>query len=238
MAEPVLLFGSARTGSSFVVGTLRNHPEVLAHGEPFQTENLEWHFDPRVLPLVDFSFRERSPYQFIRWLYRHSLGNRFVVLKILFGQNDETLWRLVRDLDIHAIYLRRPNRLAHFVSYELAYQTNVWNANSGERVDQAARVHFDPEKFRKFVNWQNRCEDSVEKIIHESGRTYFACDYDPAQLTATARNVASWLGIDQSVMVESSLIRLRASPIVERFSNPEAVMGALATMNKLEWAEE
>jgi LPS sulfotransferase NodH len=238
MSEAVLIFGAARTGSSFVVNTLRGHSDLLVHGEPFQTEHLEWHVHPLVLPMVDLSFRERSPYQFIRWIYRQSFGRRYVILKILFGQKDEILWRLLRETDIRAVFLRRSNRLAHFASICLAYQTNVWNANLGEAVDQNAQIHFDPAEFTKFLKWQNNCERAVENIVGETGRTLFECNYHPSRMGANVWNILKWLGIDKSGIVESSLVRMRDNRIMDRFSNPGTVENVLSQMDRLDWMDE
>lgn len=238
MSEPVLIFGAARTGSSYIVTTLRSHPAVLAHGEPFQTENLHWHFDPTILPRADFALRERAPYQFIRWIYSQALGRQYVVLKILFGQNDETLLRLLGELDVRVIYLRRPNRLAHFASLCLAYRTNLWNRHVGEDAPPEERVWFDLPEFEKFTGWMDRCEGKVQRVFSETGQKCFECNYDPAYLPATARRAAEWLGLDQPGLKDSTLTRLRDSCVMDKFSNPEAVLSAVSELGREDWLNE
>lgn len=238
MPVPVLFFGCARTGSSFILNTLRSDPSVLAHGEPFQTENLGWHFDPLVLPLLDLSERDKDPYEFVRWLFRNSFGRQYVMLKILLGQNDTALRRLLEDNDIRKVYLRRPNRLAHHASFCLAYKTNVWNAHRGENFDHEAKTVFDPEEFRRFATWQDNWDQGVEKIFKKRGTHGFICDYEPARLGEIARNVAAWLGMDTSKITDWTLVRMYDNRVIDRFSNPDAVLSTLREMGKLAWIEE
>ncbi len=238
MIEKVLVFGSARTGSSFLIDCLRGHPQVLAHGEPFQTEHLEWHFHPLLLPHVDLRLRERSPYKFIKWVYCQSFNRPFIVLKIMFGQNDEILWRLLGEFDIRPIYLRRQNRLAHFASLCLAHHTNVWNAHGIKEEDRMAQIRFVPEDFERFLRVQTALEARVDRVASETGRRFMECEYDPYGLGATAGKIAEWLGIEQSAPVSSALIRLRDNRVIDRFLNPDVVMDVLSQMNRLHWVDE
>jgi hypothetical protein len=101
-----------------------------------------------------------------------------------------------------------------------------------------AQIRFEPEDFERFLKVQEHLEAQVDRISHETGRKFKECYYDPRGLPVTARDIAEWLGIEQSGPIASGLIRLRDNRVIDRFSNPDVVMDVLSQMNTPDWADE
>jgi hypothetical protein len=237
MHTKFVIVGSARTGSSYITDSLLAHDDVLMHGEPFQKHNLDWHIREVVRSQIDLSSRECDPIGFFDQLMRLSAGRAFVGAKILYGQCDEALYAACRNPDYKKIFIFRPNLLANYSSFLLAQKTNVWNFQ-WELDRGKVTVPFEPEEFRKFVNWQRGQEFKLEKIRESDSDGWLTVSYSPDKMDERVDEVIAFLGLDPKRMTRSEFKRLNTHVTLDRFDNPEVVEATLQELGHPEWREE
>lgn len=237
MTTKLLILGAARSGSSFLKEVIDSHPDVLMHGEPFQTANIEWHIHPLALPEVDLSRRSTDPVGFIDDLFARDHGHTVVGMKILFGQNDGAMRVFADRRDVKKIFLRRANLLAQFSSFALATRTNVWNARHGAAVADR-RIPFDGGWFRKFLAWERERSLALEASAQADPGNWTTIWYDAANPMTMAAAAARFLGFDDGAFAPSTFKRLHPGAILNRFEKPAEVEAALDEIGRPEWRTE
>lgn len=239
MHTKFVIVGLARTGSSFVTNSLYGHKDILMHGEPFQTENLDWHIRAEVLPEIDLTQRDTAPIEFINHFYELNHGYAYVGAKILYGQNDVALEAVCRNPSFMKIFIRRANLLANYSSFLLAEKTNVWNAHEDEFIDRkSAKVVFDPDGFREFLHWEEGRANDLLRIAEADSGQWLMIFYSSHNMKDQVNKVRDFLGVDRTDSIYSSLKRFNTNIILDRFENPQDVEATLAAIGHPEWRAE
>lgn len=236
MTTKLILVGSARTGSSYLTESLKSHPQILMHGEPFQTEHLEWHIHEELLSYIDLEFRERDPIGFIDDLFQHNLGRNIVGMKILYGQNDKALFTFSYRRDVKKIFIRRANILASYSSFALAKSTNLWNARHLNQ--HKAKLHFDTQAFNGYLTWQESRMQKLMEISAADPENWLYVWYSSSNPITMVESALDFLNLDNCDITPSSLKRLYSQNILDRFENPDAVEVALEEIGHPEWKTE
>jgi LPS sulfotransferase NodH len=236
-ARRFVIVGSARTGTSFIADSLLRHEDVLMHGEPFQSENLDWHIREEVRDQLDLGLRQSDPRAFVDRIFELNAGRAAIGCKILNGQNDVALDHACARTDIVKIFMRRENALAAFSSFIMARETNVWNLQWPVE-GPGTKVRFVPEAFWDFMVWQTRRDVLLLRAMAAQPGLWLEVTYHPKDMLSRLEVVLSFLRLDPARLQHSDYVRLNTSVIVDRFSNPEDVESMLRDIGHLDWREE
>jgi hypothetical protein len=232
-----VIVGSARTGTSFIADSLLRHEDVLMHGEPFQSDNLDWHIREEVRDEIDLSLRDSDPIAFIDSVFARSADRAIVGCKILNGQNDTAQAHVLDRPDVAKIYTRRPNALAAFSSFLMARETNVWNLQWPIDLT-GTKVKFVREAFWDFLVWQTNRDFNLGRAMSRDPANWLLVTYDSQDMKSRLDDVLGFLRLDPSRMIISDYVRLNTSVILDRFSNPDEVEAMLGDIGHPEWREE
>jgi LPS sulfotransferase NodH len=217
--------------------SIRNHPDVVVHGEIFNPENIEWHIDKEILPQFDFALRESNPIEFMKTVFQLKVNRRGVGFKLLFGQNDDALDWVLRQSDIRKVFMHRPNILAQFASGKLAERTGLWNHRE-ETGDASDKVPFDSEEFIEYCSWLEPKVAGTKEILRENSQEFIEVPYQPRRINEDVSRVMTWLGLSTMETPLSDLKRLYSNDIVDRFENADVVLETLNRLGRIEWCVE
>ena len=157
-ATPFVILTAPRTGSSWLVDSLNNHPQVAAHGELFVPEarELESAYGSHDLPYFDTYARNggrprsklgllRKRVAYLNELYGRSevdcVGFKLSYKQATLNPGVLTYLSLRRARVVHLI---RSNILASVVSWETAQARQFFHARKGDAVEPVS-IELDPE---------------------------------------------------------------------------------------------
>jgi hypothetical protein len=232
--HPFVIVSLQRSGTTFLRHALSNHPDIICHGEIFMHGLVGGVLDPvPYLKLPKVAARDADPVGFLdTFLSFHEKGH--VGFKLMLNQNQQVLEEIVRR-KWPLIVVWRENLLARFSSLLLTRATGQSHARVGREVVRA-QVDFDPRDFKRF---RNREVSSWAKLIdlEDFADSAILVEYCDLVASGGLRRVFEHLGIEP-VEVKSRLQKQNSSAIVERFTNPDAVLADLESIGHPEWARE
>jgi hypothetical protein len=236
------IIGLKRTGSSYLVNLLGNHPEIHCCGEIFNRDgvNLRW---PKALggrragrEIEDEleKLRARDPKAFLARVFALDFGKKALGFKIFRNHDRPMLGRIIADRDIAKIVHRRENGLARYASALAKQQTRDPGRNP-----QKPLVAFDAENFAAFHREHAVFFDETERGIAAGGQKYHVSRFeeinDPARLTA----MLEFLGVAPELPpLQGPPPNRGSSDVLSRFSNPEAAEAYLRDHGVMHWARE
>jgi hypothetical protein len=123
------------------------------------------------------------------------------------------------------VHVVRSNQLAEFADI-LASQAGA-----------PAKLHFEPERFGRFIEMKQRYLDSVRKrLMARPGDTV---EVDGSRLNALT--MAELLGFltdnPDTTSIAGQAVPVQPQRVIERFDNPEAVIPCLRTLGCMSWAD-
>jgi hypothetical protein len=108
---------------------------------------------------------------------------------------------------------------------------------AAQRGSQADRLHFEPERFGRFIEMKQRYLERVrQRLVQRNGDTV---EVDGSRLNS--RTIAELLAFltdapdPQAIVAEPAASS--GTRVIERFDNPEAVLPCLRAIDRLNWAE-
>lgn len=240
------LLATERTGSNFVRELLRLIPRVACHGELFNRtppQKLVSLFDPRhrtfdfVSAIAD---RDRSPLAVLSQIERLTLETADMCgFKLMLQHQPAVLDHVLSSADYGLVVFWRRNKLAQYSSFEIAMTTDVW-MNRGQPGHLEARVRFDERAFTNFVARQATRYDAVRGRLEATRRSYFDLEYTAITNEGTIEALLTFIGIQpdrpvRELLDRNPVVRQNTPNILDRFSNPEVVIGAMQKMGHEDW---
>ena len=135
----------------------------------------------------------------------------------------------IGEPSLRIVHLVRSNLLAEFAD-TVAGQT-------GAHVAAATTLHFEAERFLRFVGMKQRYHDSLrQRLVQRDGDTV---EIDSSRLNAATLDALLGFLTDQAAP-ESAAAGLPAppsSPVLNRFDNPAAVLHCLDALGQSGWAD-
>jgi LPS sulfotransferase NodH len=136
-----MLLGRSRTGSNFVRGLLNSHPQVVAFGEIFRSdETIEWGLDGYPTGRKALKLLQTDPPEFLEELVfgKYPRETAAVGFKIFYyhAQKDglNAIWpHLQAQTGIRVLHIKRRNVLRTHLSRERAALTDRWANVDGVR---------------------------------------------------------------------------------------------------------
>ena len=203
---PFIITGPARTGSTLLNVSLRQHPAVAMHGEVFgDGQKLHvYGLDNRVaapLEQVLLDWRDRDGASFLRDVLLRGDGHDAVGLKFKYEELSNPRWEAVRtaiaeDSNVHIVRLRRENLFKRFVSQHKAVSvTGVFNIQGNKSLPEDPDVRIDPKEAEADFAQVRRWEATFEEEFRNHpvlDLTYETIAADPL---ASLHRVQEFLGL-------------------------------------------
>lgn len=214
--QKFIVFAHQRSGSSMVVGTLRNNPKILSFGEIFNKSRITYNvggYDNNSLKMQ--YLREKYPITFLNRNIFSSYNNdiQAVGFKLfprhLDNNKFSSVWDWIsKNKDVKIIFLTRKNLLATYTSLLIAKKTGKFSIrHESERTEE--QVEIDIEECLAYFNERERyhlqaldrlknnllLEISYEEMILDLGEAFkkiqqfLAIDYFPIKPNTLKKEV-------------------------------------------------
>ena len=135
----------------------------------------------------------------------------------------------IGEPSLRIVHLVRSNLLAEFA--------DTVAGPTGTGGDTAAKLHFEAERFVRFVGMKQRYHDSLrQRLVQRDGDTV---EVDSSRLNGATLDALLGFLTDQPA-TESAAASLPAppsSPVLDRFDNPAAVLHCLDALGQPGWAD-
>lgn len=160
-------------------------------------------------------------------LGRHLAGMRVRGFVLAPAHSPAALDWALADPGLRIVHVVRSNLLAEFADILAAQQPRA----------QAPPLHFEPERFGRFIEMKQRQQDSLrQRLVQRCADTV---EVDGSRLNAAT--VAELLGLlsddSDTARIVCDAAATSAQRVIERFDNPEAVLPCLRALGRLGWAE-
>lgn len=236
---PFVILSVARSGTSLLASTLRQHRDIYCHGEIFH-EKTNVHIQPELLERIDMRLRESDPLRFVQEVLAFSPGRRIVGFKMWRSQHRDVCDHILSDPTIKKIVLERENRLASFSSVKLARQTGTWNVPGEANPARLAKIRKEKVDFDKdeFLKYKRRTDHMFNLYRNKSrGSVAYISYLDLAK--GHFDEVLSFLGAE-IIDLKPQKRRLHSSDIVSRFRAEyhEAILKTLEEIDRVRWRNE
>ncbi len=143
-----VILAYARSGSNFLLFSLRDHPAVIARGEVFRFYGKRKQIDKTFCRYP--SFIEAAG---LKIFHDHPTKS-----------DEDGIWEILRSIpDLHVISLTRRNLLRTVVSNHIGRKTLQWTSRGGNSSLEERRVQVDPgeieETIRTIRNWEQNAHN-------------------------------------------------------------------------------
>lgn len=149
------LLSYARSGTTFAIDLLNQHPDVYAHLEIFAGENAEKRLRDEYKEKFGIQDVHADPLGFLKKVLSFTPGQKCVGFKMWPNQSQEAYDAVLQDPSIHKIVLQRTNYLASLSSSEMAKATGVSHIATDKKQEIFDRIErpvlrFDPERLKQY----------------------------------------------------------------------------------------
>ena len=241
-ARPVLLLGAAHSGTAALAAALNRCDSVALDGELLHPLALGGESGTLA------QARSKDPIWFVQMMMSRShdgQGRDLAALPVrgftlVPTQSPPVLDWAIAEPALRIVHWVRSNLLAEFADLLGDGQATAVKAHAG-----TGKLHFEPERFTRFVDMKQRYLASLrQRLVQHSGDTV---ELDASQLTpASVAELLAFLtdcptpaaGVAPTLAAAERCARpgLAARPVIERFTNPQAVTACLATLGRPGWA--
>lgn len=232
---PFIIVGMPRTGSSLLLTTLQQHPEILAFSElfhPVLQERSGPHAIRRNAAAIYFDPSTGSAMEFLEnWVWCQINNSYPAVGFKVFGDylkhpSTEGLFVKLKEniQDIRVIHIKRLNYLDVYVSKMIASKTGVWLKrcdlkSADQSKEQDVRITINPTDAEKFFLSMIEVDDFFSR--HFCGEKYLPIYYEQISdsLQNEANRIFDFLGVEaRSVTAQlKKQIKKPKQEIIENF---------------------
>lgn len=233
------LLSAPRTGSTMITRTLYNHPQAYFIGAIFSRKGWDG-AGPGQAPLSGDLGKEWDDLEY-RIENRDALMQRLYDLDIApcigfkhhLSNDRRIVESVLADKSIAKIVLTRPNMLATFSSNVIA------RAKTATPVSETPpnRLPFDADEFLLHIKRRNRMLDHWKPQIEAVRDRCLQITYSEARTDQGMARIVDFLGLEPAELKHITVKR-NSDRVVERFTDPDAVMAFLAQQGMEDWAEE
>ncbi len=172
MAVGLLYLDKRGLASNFLLGLLSSHSQVIAYGELFGFQDMDWGL-PKCNPSSKFktlgSLINKNPEIFLEKIIftKYLPPISAVGFKIFYSHGKEdsgkSLWHFLQNRqDIKIIHLKRKNLLKSFLSYKKALITNEWIVISQKEINSKPEEVTISLDYQECLGYFKRTETSIE----------------------------------------------------------------------------
>jgi hypothetical protein len=236
------IVGLQRTGSSYLVNLLWNHPEIHCCGEIFNTGsvNLRWPEEMgrrrarREIARELKELRPRDPQAFLQRIFAIDFGTKAVGFKIFPVHNKPMFERILEDRDIAKIVHSRDNGLARYASLRAARATSDFVGSTEKPL-----VEFKAKQFDVFRNEHTTFFDETERRLEADGQRVHHSRFEDFDNPARLATILEFLGVTPELPpLQEPPANRGSSDVLSRFSNPDVAEAYLSENDLMHWARE
>ena len=232
-ARATLLLGQAHTRIDALAQALNQHSGVQIDGALLHPQGvqLDERLHSRSAARNLHAMRAKDGAWFTRMVLGRShdaLGRDLAAMDVRGfcmapGHDQATLAWALGEPTLRVVHVARSNLLASFADILAEPQ-----------LDTGARLHFEPERFSRFVDMTQRQLDALRTRLRQ--RNGDTVEVDGSRLNAAT--VAELLGfLTDTSHPACDAVPASGQRVVERFDNPEAVLACLQSLGCAGWAE-
>jgi len=244
MAQRFVILAAQRTGSYMLATALDALPGVTCHGELFRKNDKGVAADSAIIEkldpaFADIGYRHRHHAEFLDAVVRHTPAE-LVGFKLMLRQAPEAQKAIVGSDDYRVILLDRGNVLALYSSHLIARATGVGFMRKGEQA-ASPRVEFDAGDFSGFWRrYRNKYEELRDQVRDFGRCRMLSVDYLDLLHGGAFGEVVDFLGLrcERDISKYIGTQKRNSSEILQRFSNPDAVVDYLREAGRLDWCRE
>ena len=247
MADPLVtpkitskfvLLSTARSGTTNVIATLGQHPDIYVHREVF-LKNYRNTVRPEFHEAFDVEELRKDQVSYVQKLLSFTPGPSCVGFKVFFVQAPKACNFLMADRETKKIILERKNHLAQYSSLLISQASGMShqraNANKPRTQVVESPVRFDAEAFSIFSERRQNYFDRYEQ--QSKGDVFF--------MTYTEMNDAVFAKLFKfldlpPIDVSSQFKKLNSGDILSRFhpDDHQQVRDCLDQLGHPEWVSE
>ena len=235
-ARSAVLLAAPHSGADRLAAALNGHDDVFFDGELLHPQAIGLAEGP-LLPAAAatlYAMRSKDAPWFARMMLGRSVdtAGRDLSASAVRGftlaptHSRSVFDWAVAEPALRIVHLVRSNLLAEFA--------DILSQQAGSA---AGRLHFEPERFGRFIDMKQRYLDGVRaRLVRRNGDTV---EVDGSRLnTSTVAELLSFLTDEPDpAAIVSQQPATPAGRVIERFDNPEAVLPCLRSIDRLGWAE-
>lgn len=253
------VIAQARTGSEYLTTRLNEHPEITCHRELYNPHALysalTGEFKTRLPSTEERDADPLAALEKVAALSDEAFPDKRLFGFKLFLKHDEAVRLHVRDDERYRlIVLERSNKLAQYVSTEMARETGQWTARvnkQGERkvknkpgksgksgksdaaADEPTIIDVDLEHLARYIQLsKKRYKNFMQRLEGRAGVMHLRSE----EIDARFAEVLEFLGVDVSPELRVVRARQNPTPLSTRVSNWDAVTAWLDQHGHAEWA--
>ncbi len=223
--KPFIIAGMPRSGSTFLLTTIQQHPAILAYGELFHPaigERSRTHAIRRDGAALYFDAESADPVDFLkRWVWIDgnagfgAIGFKIFAEYVRAKSTDRLLERLKEEISgLRVLHIRRTNYFDVYISRIVASKTERWikwpgDDSSSDEI-RNVRLVISQEAAESFFRAMARADAYIEKLFH--GESYLRVDYkELSQNTQEQANaVFDFLQVDKTPVAPAILKQITA----------------------------
>lgn len=234
-----VILSNARSGTTLLVASLNQHPEILCRTEIF-------HANAHQLSAEQVALRQADPLRFTHEMLEPRDGHRCVGFKMWRAQNPRMCEYLLGRPDVAKIIIERPNKLAQYASLRIATRSGIWNIKSaarqerlGQRRRQAQSEEFKPDfDSLRFLTYLYLGQMLFDRYRKAAKGPRLDITYNDLVRVGFGP-VLEFLGVSARALPPATA-RLQSADVLSRYK-PDArymILKTLATIGRPDWTEE
>jgi hypothetical protein len=235
--EGLVIYGSMRTGSNYLVSLLNQLPGIVCHGEAFNPAFVEIHEDYRQklgLKRSDHSARDAHLWSFYHAILQPPPGGLICGFKLFARHSPPVMKATLGNPNLLKILLTR-DPLSTFISLCQAEASGVWMIRdvdtdrlTTQRRKSDAPIEFNGPRFMRFAAKMEAFHRRVETAARSSQSRLMILDYTALNGQGTLVNLASFLGTTVGSITEEKLLKKQnLSSVRDKVINLEEMIAFL-----------
>jgi LPS sulfotransferase NodH len=231
---PFVIITTQRSGSRMLVDALNSHPQVVCHRELFKRDRRKhdsytsyWSasWSRRVLR---YALARRSARLYLEQVLASSPEASAVGFKVMYNQlrRHWELPKLFHRLDFRVIHLVRRNVLKTHLS-TLAARRRGWRLAHDQRAVERVKVHLPTTGLSEVLAKRQRAIDAYRRRLRAYPLLEVAYEDFVAHPDAEAARILSFLGVDESVPLQVTSVKLNPDRLEDLLENHPEVESIL-----------
>ena len=225
--QKFILLGHQRSGSSMIIGTLREHSRVLSFGELFKEDSVGFNvtgYDNQSSQA--FSLRNKYPVEFLtRYIYSsyhqdiQAVGFKFFPEHVQRNKKKFTpLWQwLQENKDVKVIDLKRENLLAAYVSLLIAIKDGRFSIKD-EAERSTRKLFVDPKKCLAEFEERKTLYEEAKQYVRHHDRLEVSYEDLSADIPGHLKEIQEFIGVDNQPL-EVRKVKQETRPLTEIIEN-------------------
>lgn len=238
-----IVLTTQRTGSSWLIDLLSNHPEISAYGEIFinRIPNRENPWVKGLMPPISFyEFKQNNcerhflVINYLRYLDKMVFGNKANGFKMMYnqlGRNTETILPLIFN-NFRIIHLIRKNILDIIISRKHLHTKGMKHFVNDEQKNKIRTVSLNPDTIIQEIGNIERKVDFFRKLLFILPLRTLTVFYEDLvkEKETTLNKIFKFLNVNGNIIISKTRFRkihtIAKSDLIENFDAIQKILSA------------